>query len=453
MTRVTVIGAGYVGLVAAACLAELGHDVISVERDADRLSALTRGEAPFHEPGLPEMVRRQRRAGRLCFSDDYGPAVRSSSTAFIAVNTPSASGGEADTSFVLQAAQSILAHARPGLVIVIKSTVPPGTGDAVAELAAAAGVDVDVVSNPEFLREGSAVKDFLKPDRIVLGAGRPEAGEAAASLLAGIDAPVIICGRRSAEMGKYAANALLASRISFMNEIAAICEVAGADIDDVVRIVGTDHRIGPYFLNAGLGWGGSCFPKDVRALAKTATTSGYRPAILDATLDVNAGQRHRAFARLHAALGDCAGATVAVLGLAFKPHTDDVREAPALDLIERLHAAGARVQAHDPVAVTTARRVAPSVTFCDDPYDAAVGSDALVLATEWPEYRSLDWRLLRELMRGRVVLDGRNILDAPFLSSLGFTYLGFGRPTGKNGRSAAPVPQPPATSVLSQTWS
>jgi len=426
--KISVIGAGYVGLVTAACLAELGHTVTCVEINEERLALLHRGEVPIHEPGLDAMVARNRQAGRLAFTGDHSAAHQGVEFAFVAVNTPPGPDGQADVTFVFTAVQSVLAQASEGVTIVTKSTVPVGTGDAIAHLATRTGRrDVHVASNPEFLREGSAVKDFMAPDRIVVGAERETVAAAVARLYVTLDAPVVITDRRSAELAKYAANAYLATRISFINEVATLCEAVGADVDEVARIVGADRRIGPSFLQAGLGWGGSCFPKDVRALAATAADVGCGSSILPAVFDVNARQRDRAVQQLLSLLDRNPDTAVAVLGLAFKPDTDDIREAPALDIICQLLAAGIRVRAHDPIAMNNARRVLPNVRWCSDAYEAAKGSDAILLATEWSDYRTLEWRLVRDLMRGRVVLDGRNVLDGRALASLGFTYLSIGR--------------------------
>ncbi len=428
-SSVTVIGAGYVGLVTSACLAELGHTVVCVEINPLRLAMLERGEIPIYEPGLEELVRRHRTDGRLTFTDDYTVAIPAADFAFIAVNTPPAADGRADTSFVFSAADAILAHARPGLIIVTKSTVPVGTGDALAQRARAGGhASVKIVSNPEFLREGSALADFMVPDRIVVGAADPAAGRAVAGLYASLDAPVIVCDRRSSELAKYAANAFLATRISFMNEIATLCEAAAADVEAVARVMGTDRRIGPAFLRAGLGWGGSCFPKDVRALAAIAADHGHPSALLPAAVTVNAQQRGRVVAQLVAAVQGRTDATVGILGLAFKPGTDDVRESPALAVAERLHEDGIRVRAHDPVAMANAQIVLPGIEYCHDPYEVAVGCDALLLATEWPDYLVLDWHRLRERVRGTVLLDARNALDGKIASAFGFDYRSIGRP-------------------------
>jgi len=426
--KIVVLGAGYVGLVTGACLADLGHVVTCVEIDPERLARLDRGEVPIYEPGLDEIVVRNRTAGRLAFTAEHAAAVRDAAFAFVAVNTPPSLDGQADTSFVFAAARSVIAHAAPGLVLVIKSTVPVGTGDAIERLAVASGrADIDVTSNPEFLREGHAIPDFMAPDRIVVGSQARVAAEAVGRLYESLGAPIVVTDRPSAELAKYAANAFLATRISFMNEIATICEAVAADVTEVAHIVGLDRRIGPAFLQAGLGWGGSCFPKDVRALAATAAEHGCYPSILQAAFDVNARQRERIVKRLRDAVTGQHEATVAVLGLAFKPGTDDVREAPALEIVGSLIEAGIHVHAHDPVAVENARRHVPNIDYCPDVYAAASGADALLLATEWCEYRSIDWRAIRDAMRGTLVIDGRNALDGALLSSLGFAYVGIGR--------------------------
>ncbi|MBI2953541.1 MAG: UDP-glucose/GDP-mannose dehydrogenase family protein [Chloroflexi bacterium] len=427
MAKIGVIGAGYVGLVTGACLAEFGHNVTCVEIDTARFSLLEQGELPIYEPELDELVARHRLTGRLSFASEFAPAIPASEFAFIAVQTPQGPDGGADTSFVFAAAQEILEHARPELIIVTKSTVPPGTGDRIAEIVADAGrPDIEVVVNPEFLREGTAVTDFLKPDRVVVGASSATAGARVAGLYAPLDAPLVRCDRRSAELAKYAANALLATRISYMNEIAAVCDAVHADVSQVARIIGLDHRIGSNYLSAGLGFGGACLPKDVNAIIAIAAQHGYHPTILSAVLDVNARQRRRAVDHLLEIVGTTTDATVGVLGLAFKPDTDDVRGAPAIDVIRQLCERGIRVRAHDPIAIANARQVLPDVEYCSDPYSVAKASDALLLATEWSSYLNLDWKEIRALMRRQVVFDGRNVLNREMLVGLGYTYLSFG---------------------------
>lgn len=451
MSRISVIGAGYVGLVTGAGLAWLGHSVVLLESDRTRLARLANGHVPIHEPGLAELLANARDDGRLEFAGDYAAVIPSSDYAFLAVNTPAGPDGEADTRHVFAAVRMLLEHARPGLTVVTKSTVPVGTGDEIERLVLEAGLDgIEVVSNPEFLREGTAVDDFLHPDRIVVGTARPATAEAVAGLYEGLDAAVFVTSRRSAELAKYAANALLATRISFMNEIASISETVGADVEEVARVVGADSRIGPKFLQAGLGWGGSCFPKDLTALAATAARSGRKAAILEAVIEVNARQRERAVELLLDATGGRDGATVGVLGLAFKPHTDDLRGSPALAIIGRLLEDGVRVRAHDPQAMAHASLLLPTVTLSDEPYDVAEGADALLLATEWPEYLQLDWTRIRRAMRGRLLLDGRNVLHPTHLRALGFEYRSFGRaddrPAGRPQAAGETEPSRPGPS-------
>ena len=441
MSRISVIGGGYVGLVSGAGLARLGHSVVVVEVDQHRLARIRSGHLPIHEPGLDELVAEERAEHRLEFTDEYAAAIPSSDFVFLAVNTPPRPDGEADTTFVFNAVRTVLAHARPGLTIVTKSTVPVGTGDQIEGLAREAGVRAEVVSNPEFLREGTAVYDFMHPDRVVVGARTETVAARVAGLYESLEAPHILTSRRSAELAKYAANAFLATRISFMNEIATISEAVGADIAEIERIVGADARIGPAFLQAGLGWGGSCFPKDLSALAATASRAGQDSRIIDAVVQVNTGQRDRAVELLLEAVGQRDDAVVGVLGLAFKPHTDDLRGSPALEVIARLIEAGVGIRAHDPAAMPAARLLAPDATYVRDAYEVAEGADALLLATEWPLYRELDWRRVRSLMRGRRIVDGRNVLHGGLLTRLGFDYRGFGRP-----RAGASTPDDRAAS-------
>ncbi len=441
MANVCIAGSGYVGLVTGACLAELGHTVSCVEIDAHRLAALARGELPIHEPGLDELVQRHYASGRLTFTRDFSQAVPEAEVSFITVSTPPMRDGRADTSAVFSATRSILRHARLSSLLIVKSTVPVGTGDALASLVVRAGRrDIDVVSNPEFLRQGSAVVDCFEPDRIVIGAPTDASAEAVARLYRTLRAPVITCSRRSAELAKYVANAFLAIRISLMNEVAELCEALDADVTEVAAVVGADRRIGPAYLSAGLGWGGSCLPKDSLALASMAADEGQPAGVLEAAMEANVRQRERAFDLLCQSLDSFPNPTVGVLGLAFKPDTDDIRGSPALDIIERLLRKGIRVRAHDPAAIAKARRAQPAAAYCSDAYGVALGSDALLLATEWEQYCRLDWRRMRSLMRGRFVLDGRNALDGDGLAELGFQYRAFGRP----------APRAAITSLLSE---
>lgn len=427
-SKVTVVGAGYVGLVTSACLCELGHQVVCVDKHPTRLSTLVHGQVPFFEPGLDELVARFWRGGRLSFTSDYGRALEGSDVVMIAVNTPACENGEAETAHVFGATKEILQHAEPGLVIAVKSTVPVGTGDLLAELAKHSAVPgVEIVSNPEFLRQGSAVNDFMKPDRIVVGGSKRAAMDVVAGLYASLPGTMIFCTRRSAELAKHAANAFLATRISLMNELAAICDAAQADVTEVSQIVGADHRIGPYYLQAGLGWGGSCLPKDVMALAASASSFGCSALILDAVSQVNSRQPDLAIEGLRRAADLQAGSTIGVLGLSFKPDTDDIRGAPALQIIRRLLECGHTIRAHDPQAIEPVRALLPEVGYCLDPYHLAEGCDALFLVTEWREYLALDWTRMLARMRGETILDGRNALDGDILTRTGFTYLSLGR--------------------------
>ena len=429
MSRVAVIGAGYVGLTTAACLADLGNEVIVVDIDEAKIAQLRRHRIHFYEPGLQEVVERNARAGRLRFTTAYSEAVPGSEFAFIAVATPEGEGGEADLRFVEAAATSI-ADAMDGyLVIVNKSTVPIGTGDVVTERIRALNGkhEFDVVSNPEFLREGSALHDFMEPDRIVIGAHKRGAAERVASLYAPLKAPILIYNLYTAEMVKYASNSFLAARISFINEIARICERVGADAKLVAEGMGLDHRIGPHFLDAGIGYGGSCFPKDVKALAAIAERFDLHPMLLSAVMDINRDQRMLAVDKLAECVGELEGSTVGLLGLSFKPNTDDMREAPSIDIARALLARGAHVRAFDPAAVERAKEILPDVEFVADPYAVAEGADGLVVVTEWNEFRQLDLERVRGSMRQPVVVDGRNIYDGERMRELGFTYRGIGR--------------------------
>ncbi len=428
MNHISVIGTGYVGLVTGACLAELGHDVCCLDIDADKIAALRAGRVPFYEPGLAELVARMQAAGRIRFTTSYAEAVPAAEFVFIAVNTPAGAEGQADLMAVRSAVRALAPLLRPGAVIVNKSTVPIGTGDLVAWLVARyTRVPFSVVSNPEFLREGSALEDFRHPDRVVFGARDRAAAERVAALYGQLTCPVIITDIRTAEMIKYASNAFLATRISFINEIAAICERLGADVTEVARGMGYDRRIGHHFLQAGIGWGGSCFPKDVRALIHMAAASGSHPQLLRAVVEINHDQRLRVVQKLQTLLGSLEERVVALWGLAFKPNTDDLRNAPALELAELLRHEGCLLRAYDPVAMERARALLPSVALCGDAYEAATGADAVVLVTEWDEFRHLDLPRLRALMRTPVLIDGRNALDPAAVRACGIVYAGVGR--------------------------
>jgi UDPglucose 6-dehydrogenase len=432
--RIVVVGTGYVGLVAGTGFAEFGNEVTCVDSDAEKVRALLDGHIPIYEPGLEELVRRNAAESRLRFTTSLADALRDTEMCFIAVGTPPRPDGGADLSYVMAVAEGLAEHLQRDAVVVIKSTVPVGTNDKVqAILDARARVKCSVVSNPEFLKEGDAINDFLKPDRVVLGVRDDHARAVMRRLYAPLQLNsdrLIFMSPRSAEMAKYVANAMLATRISFMNDIARLCEAVDADVTSVRKGVGTDSRIGSRFLFPGAGYGGSCFPKDVDALLFLAREHGVELAVVGATEAVNDRQKSLLFEKLSRHVPDLRDKRIAVWGLAFKPRTDDVREAPALRLITQLVAAGAEVRAHDPVARGTARQalgpVADRVIFVDHPYDATVGADALVLVTEWQEYRSPDFERLRAQMRGRLLLDGRNVWQSQEPEPHGFTYEGIG---------------------------
>jgi UDPglucose 6-dehydrogenase len=422
---------GYVGLVTGACLADLGNRVVCLNRTRSKCDNLKKGIMPIYEPGLEEIVRRNYAAGRLDFTTSYDQALEDVEYVFIAVGTPSGAEGEADLAHVNQAAEDIAERLTRPVIIVNKSTVPIGTGDWVADIVREnmpdADIEFSVVSNPEFLREGSGVHDFMNPDRIVLGSTNPAAAHGVAELYYPLQAPIIITDLRTAEMIKYASNAFLATKISFINEMANICEALGADVTEVARGMGMDRRIGPQFLGAGVGWGGSCFPKDVKALAHMASTHGAHPQLLRAVMEINYDQRKRVIQKLRDILGGFRGKTIGVLGLAFKPNTDDMRDAPSIEIIHMLQHEGARIKAYDPQAVETARRILTDVEYCDNPYAVAEDADALILMTEWNEFKQLDMMRIKETMRQPILLDGRNIYQPGRMRETGFTYRGMGR--------------------------
>jgi UDPglucose 6-dehydrogenase len=430
LSTVAVIGAGYVGLTTAACLAELGNHVMVVDINTDKIALLQRNEVPFFEPGLRELVEKNAKAGRLGFTTSYSEAVPGAEYAIIAVSTPEGEGGEADLSYVESAANSIADSMDGPLVVVNKSTVPPLTGDMVSRVLRKRNSHhpVEVVSNPEFLREGSAIQDFMHPDRVVIGSQDPGAAAKVALLYAPLKARILITPDiYTAEMVKYASNAFLAARISFINEIARICERVDADAKLVAEGMGLDRRIGPSFLDAGIGYGGSCFPKDVKALAALAERFNYHPELLNAVMDINRDQRMLAIDKLRECLETLTGRVVGLLGLAFKPNTDDLREAPSLDIARVLIAAGAEVRAYDPAAMERARILLPEVEYSSDPYALADGADGIVLVTEWDDFRRLDLGRIKASMRTPVMVDGRNIFDPSMMRGLGFTYRGIGR--------------------------
>lgn len=431
MRRICVVGVGYVGLVTGACFADLGNQVICLDIAEERIEKLKRGEMPIYEPGLTEIVARNVAAGRLAFTTQYSDAVPDAYFIFIAVNTPPSTDGEADLQYVRAAAESISQVLTNYAIIVNKSTVPVGTGDTVAEILQARGkkigTDFDVVSNPEFLAEGSAVPDFMQPDRVVLGGTNREAAEKVAQLYLPLRCAIMTTDLRTAEMIKYASNAFLATRVSFINEIATICEKVGADVKEVAAGMGMDRRIGPAFLNAGIGYGGSCFPKDVKALTWMAETNGCHPQLLRSVMEINRDMRRQVLAKLRELIGGVRGKTIGLLGLAFKPNTDDVREAASVEIIRLLQNEGAQIRAYDPVAIESARRTLKDVTFCSDAYSTAAGTDALVLVTEWNEFKQLDMARIAASMKQKNLVDGRNIYEPAQMRDLGFEYRGVGR--------------------------
>lgn len=430
MKQICVVGVGYVGLVTAACFADLGNRVIALDINEERIEGLKKGVMPIYEPGLKELVTRNVSFGRLSFSTSYAEGLNGSEFVFIAVGTPSGVDGEADLRYLAASAKSIAENMHEPLIIVNKSTVPVGTGDWVADIIRShqtKPIPFWVVSCPEFLREGSAINDFMHPYRTVLGSLDSEAVEKVAQLHLPLRSPIIITDLRTAEMIKYASNAFLATKISFINEIANICEELGADVKEVAIGMGYDKRIGPEFLDAGLGYGGSCFPKDVKALAYMAAEKGRHPQLLHAVMEINDDRRSMTVNRLQDLIGDLCGKTVGLLGLSFKPNTDDMRDAPSIDIVLKLQAYGAKVRAYDPVAMEVAGGLLPEVEMKPDPYQLAEDCDALVVVTEWNEFKQLDLERIRSLMRSPVLFDGRNIYEPKAIKKLGFHYRGFGR--------------------------
>jgi UDPglucose 6-dehydrogenase len=431
MRNITVIGVGYVGLVTGTCFADLGNTVCCLDVDEAKIKTLNSGGIPIYEPGLEEMVRRNVHTGRLTFTTDYAEALREAKFVFIAVGTPEGVDGEADLKYVRAAAESVAAVMDHPLIIVNKSTVPVGTGDWVADIINAnqpQPIDFAVVSNPEFLREGSAILDFMNPDRVVLGSLNQEAANEVAQLYLSLRAPIIVTDLRTAEMIKYASNAFLATRISFINEIANICEQLGADVKEVAVGMGYDKRIGHSFLDAGIGYGGSCFPKDVKALAHMASIHGTHPQLVKAVMDINQYQRRQVILKLREVLGSkLREKVVGLLGLAFKPNTDDMRESPASEIARLLLHEGVHVKGYDPVALRNAAKLLPDMQLAEDPYDLAEGCDAIVVCTEWNEFKHLDMARVKEVMRQPFVVDGRNLYEPDKMKRMGFTYRGVGR--------------------------
>ncbi|MES2452291.1 MAG: UDP-glucose/GDP-mannose dehydrogenase family protein [Pseudomonadota bacterium] len=432
--RITMIGSGYVGLVSGACFSDFGHDVICVDKDANKIAALEAGKMPIFEPGLDTLVATNVAAGRLSFTTDLKSAVSGADAVFIAVGTPSRRGdGHADLTYVFEASREIAAAIDGPIVIVTKSTVPVGTGDKVEEIMkeAAGDYEIAVVSNPEFLREGAAIGDFKRPDRIVVGTEDARAQQVMRDIYRPLylnESPILFTGRRTSELIKYAANAFLATKITFINEIADLCEAVGANVQDVSRGIGLDNRIGSKFLHAGPGYGGSCFPKDTLALLKTSEDYETPVRIVEAVVQVN-DNRKRAMGRkvIKALGGEGKGKTVAILGLTFKPNTDDMRDAPSLAIVQSLLDAGATVRAHDPEGMDIAKAMMPAVTYCGDAYEAAAGADAVVIVTEWDIYRALDLGRLATTMNGKVMVDLRNVYRPAEVEKAGFAYSSIGR--------------------------
>jgi UDPglucose 6-dehydrogenase len=419
-----VVGTGYVGLVSAVCFAHLGHEVVCMDVDEAKIARLERGEVPIYEPGLEKLVADN--APRLSFTTSYDVLLERCSILFIAVDTPPSPSGDADLSRVKHAVREIAARGGERL-LVMKSTVPVGTGEAVmADLEAMGVSDITYASNPEFLREGAAIQDFLEPDRIVIGSFRDEDGAAVEALYRGIDTDVVRTSVPTAEMVKYASNAFLATKISFINEIANVCEQVGADVRTVAHGMGLDHRIGPHFLQAGIGYGGSCFPKDVQALKQLAGNTGYHFQLLNAVIEVNALQKRRVVGKLKDRLGGLRGATIALLGLTFKPNTDDLREAASIVLAGRLIHEGAKVKAYDPMLDAGEHPLFPGVEICEEPLEALSGADAAVLVTEWPEFGRLDLRAVAAAMTRPLLIDGRNFVDPAAAAEAGIEYEGIG---------------------------
>jgi UDPglucose 6-dehydrogenase len=430
--NICMVGTGYVGLVTGACLADFGMDVVCVDKDAEKIAALQRGEVPIYEPGLKEVIARNERAGRLRFTTDLKAGIEEALAIFIAVGTPPKPDGSPDLTFVRQVASAIAEHMNGYKVVVTKSTVPTGTGRMIEQILREKNNrhEFSVASNPEFLREGSAVSDFLRPDRVVIGASDGRAIEILKEIYSPlylVETPFVITDVASAELIKYASNGFLAVKISFINEIARMCELMGADVHAVARGMGLDKRIGGKFLHPGPGYGGSCFPKDTAAAADLARQAGYTFEIIEATIRANEKTKRRMVEKIRQATGSLSGKTAAVLGLSFKPETDDIRDSPALAVVEDLRKEGVRVRAFDPAAIANARAVYPDLEYARDAYDCASGADFLVLATEWNAFRKLDLDRLASVMRSKTMVDLRNVYDPEEMRRLGWTYAGVGR--------------------------
>lgn len=430
MPKISIVGTGYVGLVTGACFAEVGHQVICVDNDLKKVEVLRAGGIPIYEPGLEEIVKRNVAAGRLRFTGEIADGVKNSEVVFIAVPTPPMPDGAVDMSFVERVAREIAGTMTDYKIVVDKSTVPVKTGEKVAETIKRYNkhkVDFDVVSNPEFLREGCAVQDLMQPDRVVIGVSGPRPVAKMKEIYAPFHAPIIVTDINSAELIKHACNSFLALKISYANALAVICETSGANISDVVNGMGLDKRIGRAFLNAGLGYGGSCFPKDLSAFIRISEALGYDFRLLKEVQRINADQAQHFLKKVHDTLWIVKDKTIGILGLAFKPNTDDMRLAPSLEVIRPLQKEGARIRVYDPKAMDKAREVLPDVEFCDDPYAVATGADGLIICTEWDEFRQLDLEKLRGIMGQPIVLDGRNLYDPQKMAELGFVYKSIGR--------------------------
>ncbi len=430
--NICMVGTGYVGLVTGACLADFGMDVVCVDKDADKIAALQAGRVPIYEPGLEEVIARNERAGRLRFTTDLKSGIEGALAIFIAVGTPPKADGSPDLTFVRQVAEAVAEYMNGYKVVVTKSTVPTGTGRMIEEIIRGKNGrhEFSVASNPEFLREGSAVADFLRPDRVVIGASDARAVEVLKEIYSPlylVETPFVITDVASAELIKYASNGFLAVKVSFINEVARLCELMGADVHDVARGMGLDRRIGSKFLHPGPGYGGSCFPKDTAAAADLARQAGYTFEIIEATIRVNDRTKARMIDKIREAAGPLPGRTAAVLGLSFKPETDDIRESPALAVVEGLKAAGATIRAFDPAAMPNTRALHPDVHYARDAYDCAAGADFLVLATEWNAFRKLDLERLGAALRAKTMIDLRNVYEPAEMRRLGWTYTGVGR--------------------------
>lgn len=429
--NVAIVGTGYVGLITGTCLADIGHHVVCIDYDQKKINLLRKGKIPIYEPGLEPLIKKNIKSGRLSFSTNIREGIEKALVIFIAVHTPPLATGEADLSFVANAAREIAVHLRNYRVIVDKSTVPVKTGEKVSQTIqryCRKGVEFDVVSNPEFLREGSAVSDMMHPDRIVVGVAHERAAQVMRELYSPIKTKFIVTDIPSAELIKHASNSFLAMKISFANALANICELSDANVEEVVYGMGLDHRIGSSFLKAGIGYGGSCFPKDVSAFIKISQELGYPFDLLKSVEDINENQKQLFLKKIKDVLWVLRGKTIGVLGLAFKPNTDDMRNAPSIDIIEHLLKDGAKVKAYDPQAMGKARDILPKIQYCKDPYQVVKGADALLLLTEWEDFKKLDYKKVKGLMLTPIVIDGRNLLEPRVMNKLGFVYKSIGRP-------------------------